>query len=81
MPLYVSSITGSNVAAGWHNRDLNIARNRNYCSGIGIGGICLLRRSSGTAAFIAGMTVTNVCQITAPNISFGSAPGNQWLPR
>ena len=75
VPLYVSSITGSNVAAGLYTETLNIAWNWNYCSGIGIGGICLGRdEGSGTAALTVSMTVTNDCQITAPNISFGSAP-------
>lgn len=75
VPLYLSSITGSNVAAGVYTETLNIAWNWNYCSGIGIGGICLGRDiGSGTAALTVSMTVTNDCQITAPNISFGSAP-------
>ncbi|USV99186.1 spore coat U domain-containing protein [Pseudomonas pergaminensis] len=75
VPLYVSSITGSNVAAGLYTETLNIAWNWNYCSGVGIGGICLGRDiGSGTAALTVSMTVTNDCQITAPNISFGSAP-------
>lgn len=43
VPLYLSSITGSNVAAGLYTETLNIAWNWNYCSGIGIGGICLGR--------------------------------------
>ncbi|AZE56083.1 Sigma-fimbriae tip adhesin [Pseudomonas synxantha] len=75
VPLYLSSITGSNVAAGLYTETLNIAWNWNYCSGIGIGGICLGRDiGSGTASLTVSMTVTNDCQITAPNISFGSAP-------
>ncbi len=75
LPLYVSSITGSNVAAGLYSETLSIAWNWNYCSGIGIGGICAGRDTgTGTSAMTVSMTVTNDCQITAPNISFGSAP-------
>ncbi|ETK13749.1 MULTISPECIES: Csu type fimbrial protein [Pseudomonas] len=75
LPLYVSSITGSNVAAGLYTETLSIAWSWNYCSGIGIGGICAGRDiGSGTASLTVSMTVTNDCQITAPNISFGSAP-------
>ncbi|WP_257899843.1 Csu type fimbrial protein [Pseudomonas tolaasii] len=75
VPLYLSSITGSNVAAGLYTETLNIAWSWNYCSGIGIGGICLGRDiGNGTATLTVSMTVTNDCQITAPNISFGSAP-------
>ncbi len=75
VPLYLSSITGSNVAAGLYTETLNIAWNWNYCSGIGIGGICLGRDiGNAVATLTVSMTVTNDCQITAPNISFGSAP-------
>lgn len=75
VPLYMSSVIGSNVAAGLYTETLNIAWNWNYCSGIGIGGICLGRDiGSGTSALTVSMNVTNDCQITAPNIAFGSAP-------
>ncbi|SDT96583.1 Spore coat protein U (SCPU) domain-containing protein [Pseudomonas orientalis] len=75
VPLYLGSITGSNVAAGVYTETLSIAWNWNYCSGVGLGGICLGRDiGSGTASLTVSMTVTNDCQITAPNISFGSAP-------
>ena len=75
VPLYVSSITGSNVAAGLYTETLNIAWSWNYCSGIGLGGICLGRDiGSGTGSLTVSMNVTNDCQITAPNVSFGSAP-------
>ncbi|MCM2360235.1 spore coat U domain-containing protein [Pseudomonas sp. SR18] len=75
VPLYLSSITGSNVAAGLYTETLNIAWNWNYCSGIGLGGICLGRDiGNAVATLTVSMTVTNDCQITAPNISFGSAP-------
>lgn len=75
VPLYLGSITGSNVAAGVYTETLNIAWNWNYCSGVGLGGVCLGRDiGSGTAALTVSMNVTNDCQITAPNVSFGSAP-------
>ncbi|AZF06125.1 spore coat U domain-containing protein [Pseudomonas sp. R5-89-07] len=75
VPLYLSSIIGSNVAAGVYTETLSIAWSWNYCSGIGIGGICAGRDiGSGTASLTVSMNVTNDCQITAPNISFGSAP-------
>lgn len=75
MPLYLGSLIGSNVAAGLYTETLSIFWNWNYCSGIGVGGICLGRdTSSGTATLTVSMNVTNDCLITAPNISFGSAP-------
>lgn len=75
VPLYLGSITGSNVAAGIYTETLSIAWSWNYCSGIGLLGICLGRDiGSGTASLTVNLTVANDCVITAPNISFGSAP-------
>lgn len=75
VPLYLSSITGSNVAAGVYTETLSIDWNWSYCSGVGLGGVCLGRDTgSATASLTVSMTVTNDCQITAPTISFGSAP-------
>ena len=75
IPIYMGSITGSNVAAGVYTENLSIFWNWNYCSGIGALGVCLGRDvSSGTQNLTVNMTVSNDCLITAPNISFGSAP-------
>jgi len=75
LPLYMSTTIGSNVAAGTYTETLSIFWNWNYCSGIGIGGICLGRDiNSGTTTLTVSMTVANDCTISAPNISFGSAP-------
>ncbi|WP_029615763.1 Csu type fimbrial protein [Pseudomonas sp. PAMC 25886] len=75
LPLYLSSITGSNVAAGLYTETLSIAWVWNYCSVLGVGTLCVFRDSgTGTANLTVSMTVSNDCQITAPNISFGSAP-------
>ncbi len=75
VPIYLSSITGSNVAAGVYSETLSIFWSWNYCAALGVGSLCILRDiGSGTASLTVSMTVTNDCQITAPNISFGSAP-------
>lgn len=75
VPLYLGTITGSNVAAGIYTETLSIFWDWNYCSGIGALGICLGRdTNSGTTTLTVNMTVTNDCTITAPNISFGGAP-------
>lgn len=75
VPIYLGSITGSNVAAGVYSETLSIFWNWNYCAALGAGAICLMRDiGTGTASLTVSMTVTNDCQITAPNISFGSAP-------
>lgn len=75
VPIYLKTVIGSNVAAGLYKEKLSIFWYWNYCSGIGLGNICLGRdESSGTATLEVSLRVTNDCQITTPNISFGSAP-------
>ncbi|MBI6895468.1 spore coat protein U domain-containing protein [Pseudomonas putida] len=75
VPLYLKTVVGANVAAGLYQETLNIAWSWNYCSGIGIGNICLGRDiGSGNQTLLVSLTVTNDCQITTPNISFASAP-------
>lgn len=74
-PMYLRTTIGSNVAAGVYSETLSILWSWNYCAGIGAGSICLGRDiGSGTATVNVNMTVANDCTITAPNISFGSAP-------
>ncbi|MGC7841420.1 spore coat protein U domain-containing protein [Pseudomonas sp. L7] len=75
VPLYLRTVVGANVAAGVYTETLSIFWDWNYCSGIGLGGICLGRDiGSGTQTLTVTLTVSNDCQITTPNISFASAP-------
>lgn len=75
VPLYLGTTIGSNVAAGVYTETLSIFWNWNYCSGIGVGSICLGHDiNSGNTTLTINLTVANDCTITAPNISFGSAP-------
>ncbi|MFJ2455890.1 spore coat protein U domain-containing protein [Pseudomonas protegens] len=75
VPIYLGTLTGSNVAAGVYTESLSIFWSWNYCAGIGALGACLGRDiGSGTQSLTVNMTVSNDCVITAPNISFGSAP-------
>jgi len=75
VPLYMRTQVGSNVAAGLYQETLTIAWSWNYCSGIGAGSLCLGRDiGSGSQTMTVNLTVSNDCQITTPNISFGSAP-------
>ncbi|MCU1748850.1 spore coat protein U domain-containing protein [Pseudomonas sp. 6D_7.1_Bac1] len=75
VPIYLDSIVGSNVAAGVYSETLSVAWNWNYCYLLSVGSLCALRDiNSGTTSLTVTMTVTNDCLITAPNISFGSAP-------
>ena len=75
VPLYIRTQVGSNVAAGLYQETLSLSWAWNYCEGIAIGGLCIGRdNASGSQTLTVSLTVTNDCQITTPNISFGSAP-------
>jgi spore coat protein U-like protein len=75
VPIYLRTQIGSNVAAGLYQETLTVAWSWNYCSGIGIGAICLGRDiGNGSQSLTVSLTVSNDCQITTPNISFASAP-------
>lgn len=75
VPLYLRTVVGSNVAAGLYQETLTIAWEWNYCSGIGIGAICIGRDiGAGNQTLRVTLQVGNDCQITTPDISFGSAP-------
>lgn len=75
VPLYVRTLTGSNVAAGTYTETFTVFWNWDYCWGIGVGGLCLGRQtSSGTTSMTVSLTVTADCQITTPTINFGTAP-------
>ncbi|MBK5001314.1 spore coat protein U domain-containing protein [Pseudomonas sp. S31] len=75
VPLYLRTQVGSNVAAGVYRETLTVAWNWNYCSGIGVGSLCLGRDiGSGSQTLSVTLTVSNDCQITTPNINFASAP-------
>jgi spore coat protein U-like protein len=75
VPLYLKTSVGANVAAGVYTETLNLAWVWNYCSGIGLGNLCLGRDTgAGSQTLTVTLTVSNDCQITTPTISFGSAP-------
>jgi len=75
VPLYLKTVVGANVAAGVYTETLNLAWVWDYCSGIGLGNICLGRDTgSGNQTLTVTLTVSNDCQITTPSINFGSAP-------
>ncbi|MFL1516324.1 Csu type fimbrial protein [Pseudomonas prosekii] len=75
VPIFLRTTIGSNVAAGIYSETLSIAWSWNYCSGLGIGNICVGRDiGSGNTTLTVNLTVANDCTITAPNINFGSAP-------
>lgn len=78
IPLYLRTVPGQVVAAGTYTVTLNVAVTYRICTGIGIGGLCLAgsdQNGSGTIPITITMVISNDCTtITAPNVSFGSAP-------
>ncbi|MCP1314376.1 MULTISPECIES: spore coat U domain-containing protein [unclassified Halomonas] len=76
MPLYVRTVpAAANLAAGTYRDTLTIAWNWSICTGIGIGGLCLGRRTgTGTSSISVTLVVTPDCRINAPNLNFGSSP-------
>ncbi|YCI29885.1 spore coat U domain-containing protein [Erwinia sp. PK3-005] len=78
IPLYLRTVPGQVVAAGTYSGTLNLAVTYRICTGIAALGLCLAgqdQNGSGTIPITVTLTVTNDCTtITAPNISFGSAP-------
>lgn len=78
IPLYLRTVPGQVVAAGTYTVTLNVAVTYRICTGIGLGGLCLAgsdQNGSGVVPITITMVISNDCTtITAPNVSFGSAP-------
>lgn len=78
IPLYIRTMPGQNVAAGTYSLTLNIMVNYAICTGIGALGQCLpggSQMGSAMVPLVVSLVITNDCvAITAPNVSFGSAP-------
>lgn len=66
------------IAAGSYTTTITLTVSYNVCAGLNVAGVCVgtVQSSSGTAMPITvNMVITNDCTtITAPNVSFGSAP-------
>ena len=75
IPLYFTTAI-NNVAAGVYTETLKVQWDWYYCTGLGIGNICLGSDTGvGQISYLTvTMTVANDCTITAANIAFGSAP-------
>lgn len=78
IPLYFRTVPGQVIAAGTYTTTITLSVSYNVCAGVNVLGACVgtLHTSSGTAMqIIVNLVVTNDCTtITAPNVSFGSAP-------
>ncbi|UXI02020.1 spore coat protein U domain-containing protein [Photobacterium sp. TY1-4] len=74
-PLYIRTQNGSNLSAGLYTDQITVFWDWDYCSGIGVMGACLGRRSGTAQSLITlELTVTSDCVITAPDLNFGTAP-------
>lgn len=76
LPVYLKTVTGQTVAAGTYTVTLNLYVTYNICTSLGVGGLCLTPQTgTGTIPITLTMVLSNDCTtITAPNVSFGSAP-------
>lgn len=75
VPLYFTTLSAGNVAAGMYTEHLNVTWRWDYCSAQdGAGGCTQRDTGTGSTLLTVTMTVTNDCLILAPTISFGSAP-------
>jgi spore coat protein U-like protein len=73
--LYAMPTAGANVSAGTYTDTLTVQWSWQICHGIGIGGICVFSESgTGTALITVTLVVGKDCRISAPALSFGSAP-------
>lgn len=74
-PLYVKLTASPNLPAGTYTDTVTIAWRWSICRGIGALGACILSETgSGTTILSVTMIVTKDCRLTAPPVSFGSAP-------
>jgi spore coat protein U-like protein len=75
IPMFFRTVTGANVAAGAYSDTLTLSWSWNYCTGIGAFGVCLGRdMGSAVVSVQVGATVQTACQMTTPDVNFGSAP-------
>lgn len=83
VPTMFAALTEApNVPAGTYTDTVVINWNWSVCRGLGLGGICILRDTgSGQTTVTLTLSVTRDCRISAPAISFGSAPlASQFTP-
>lgn len=73
--MFVALIDTPNVPAGTYSDTVSVSWDSFICTGIGIGGLCVLgESSSGTTDMTVRIVVGNDCRISAPPLSFDTAP-------
>nr|WP_257970544.1 spore coat protein U domain-containing protein [Vibrio parahaemolyticus] len=74
-PLYARTGAGSNLSAGTYTDQITASWTWNYCSGVGLPGVCIIwTDGSAQSTITVELEVTPDCMITAPDIDFGSSP-------
>ncbi len=78
IPVYIATTPGPNIPAGTYSDTLQVTWvYKNICEGlVNIAGLCLGTLNNGTVTrnLTVSLVVQNDCNITAPTVSFGSAP-------
>lgn len=76
VPTMYAAVTDTpNVPAGTYTDTVRVSWNWTICHGLGVGGVCVLSETgSGTTDMTIKITVGNDCRISAPALSFGTAP-------
>lgn len=75
VPIYIRTTAGANLEAGTYTDTLTFQWTSTLCTGLGVGGLCVLggwETNSGTSQVQITLTVTNICVATAPDVAFGS---------
>jgi len=74
-PIYAKLVGGPNVAAGVYTDTLTVSWNYSICSGVQVGSVCVgYEANRVTTTIQVSITVSKDCRISAPSLSFGSAP-------
>jgi len=74
-PLYAKLTATPNLPAGTYTDTVTVTWQWSICRGIGALGACIVRETgTGTTLVTVVLTVTKDCRLTAPPVSFGSAP-------
>jgi spore coat protein U-like protein len=74
-PVYAALTASPNVPAGTYTDTVTMQWSWQVCHGVGVGGVCVLSESgTATATVSITLVVGTDCRISAPNLSFGSAP-------
>jgi len=74
-PIYAKLVGAPNVAAGVYSDTLTVAWDYYVCSGVQVGSVCVgYEANRVTITIQVSLTISKDCRISAPSLSFGSAP-------